>query len=316
MPSQKLLENQKKTAKRLEKQAELARHQKGLDALEQIRKTQLQTTQILIKFLAGQTTKTEITNQLTEIGTPDVEKVVKAIERLSKTTEQNKLDISPLTAVLEKVVSELEKKPNEFPEASEAAEIDLSLTNQKLDDAIEAIKSLELVVEAPVVNVPAQKTTVKVEKIDVTELVQPLVDAVAAIRAYEAPVFEATDLTTVEELLATANELLAKIEKKKFGGGGGGGGGMVPFKSPTTGFSVQVETEEDGSIPTTSKTWDIANISPPDDPEIATYKYFGFIKKDSTAWKIMRKTLATKVFEYAYGDSAYAAAWADKDGHF
>ena len=318
MQSEKLIQNQKKTAKRLEKEAELARHQDELDKLGQIRETQLETTKILIRFLNGKTTKTEVINQLKEVGTPDVKKVVVAIEKLTKKVDEKAVDISPMTALLEKVVAELEKKPNELPEAPEQVEVDFTSTNGKLDELIAAFKdsAREVIVKAPDVNVAAPKTTVKVEKLDVSSLVQPLVDAVTAIREYSAPEFIPTDLTTVEELLTTANKLLEKIEKKKVGGGGGGGGGMVPFKDPETGFSVQVDVEADGSIPTTAKTWDIKNISPPDDPEILTYKYFGFTKRGSTVWRIMRKTLATKVFEYAYGDTGYAAAWTDKDGQF
>ena len=60
--------------------------------------------------------------------------------------------------------------------------------------------------------------------------------------------------------------------------------------------------------------YDIKNISPSTDPEIATYKYFGFLERGGTNWRIMRKTLATNVFEYATGTSGYATAWTNKSG--
>jgi len=43
----------------------------------------------------------------------------------------------------------------------------------------------------------------------------------------------------------------------------------------------------------------------------ATYKYFGFQKADGY-WYIMRKTIATNVFEYAAGASAYSTAWTNR----
>jgi len=45
--------------------------------------------------------------------------------------------------------------------------------------------------------------------------------------------------------------------------------------------------------------------------ETGTYKYFGFENKDG-AWYIMRKTLATNVFQYASGTSDYATAWSNR----
>lgn len=43
----------------------------------------------------------------------------------------------------------------------------------------------------------------------------------------------------------------------------------------------------------------------------ATYKYFGFQRSDEY-WYIMRKTIATNVFEYVAGTSAYSTAWTNR----
>lgn len=43
----------------------------------------------------------------------------------------------------------------------------------------------------------------------------------------------------------------------------------------------------------------------------ATYKYFGFQRSDGY-WYIMRKTIATNVFEYVAGTSAYSTAWTNR----
>ena len=43
----------------------------------------------------------------------------------------------------------------------------------------------------------------------------------------------------------------------------------------------------------------------------ATYKYFGF-QDASGNWYIMRKTIATNIFEYVAGASAYSTAWTNR----
>ena len=43
----------------------------------------------------------------------------------------------------------------------------------------------------------------------------------------------------------------------------------------------------------------------------ATYKYFGF-QKSNGGWYIMRKTIATNIFEYVAGVSAYSTAWTNR----
>lgn len=248
MASDKLLENQKKTAERLAKQAELERHQQIVDALASIKKNDTIMTQALIGFLSGATSKTEVVNQLKEIKTPDVQKVVDAVEKLEKVVVDKTVDLSPVVDALKGVESQLQLIPKEAPELPEAPEVDFTATNEKLDAVLKAIQSLDLVVEAPKVDVKVPKAQVNVEKVDLTEIKQPLLELLGAFHAFQIPEPVVTDLTVVEELLSKANEILAKIEKKNFGGGGGGGG-MVPFKDPVTGMSVQVPTTTGGGIP-------------------------------------------------------------------
>jgi len=63
---------------------------------------------------------------------------------------------------------------------------------------------------------------------------------------------------------------------------------------------------------TAAPTYDIRNISPPTDPEIATYKYFGFQERGGTNWRVMRKTLATNAFLYATGTTSYSTNWTNR----
>jgi len=48
--------------------------------------------------------------------------------------------------------------------------------------------------------------------------------------------------------------------------------------------------------------------------DAGTYKYFGFENKDG-AWYILRKTVATNIYLYTYGASAYATGWTNRASH-
>jgi len=85
------------------------------------------------------------------------------------------------------------------------------------------------------------------------------------------------------------------------------------FREDSTGKPAIAVVDANGSPIGSALVYDIKNISPPNDPEIATYKYYGFVRRGGTAWRIMRKTLATNVFLYATGTSAYSTAWTNKD---
>jgi hypothetical protein len=73
---------------------------------------------------------------------------------------------------------------------------------------------------------------------------------------------------------------------------------------------VQVnDTSGSGSGGTSpAAAYGISNIE-----DAGTYKYFGFEDKDGK-WYIMRKTAATKVYQYVSGTSNYSAAWAGRVG--
>ncbi len=305
MPTVK--ENNQNTRKRLVDEAESDYKQLQLSKLDAIRSTQLATMQALAKFLAGHTTKTEVVNQLKSIATPDIEKVVKAVEKLHEDMQAKEIDWSPVMPWFEKVVEHLEAIPKEHPEAPEQQKVDLTRTNELLESFGVALSSMKLVAEAPVVNVKVPKTELKVEKVDLTEIKKPLQDILSAFQSFEVPPMQVTDLTEVQELLAKSNELLEKIVKKPSGGGGGGGGGMVSFKD-SNGFSVQVTMNDDGTIPTATKPTDRYGYSAKS--VTATYKYYFFEDRDGN-WYILRKTIATDLVEYAQGSGGVDSVFAD-----
>src|SRR4051794_23024381 len=83
--------------------------------------TQLIVTALheVVGWLQGKTTKTEVVNQLTSIKTPDVDKVVAAVEQLDRTVGRQTFDTSDLVQALQSVkldtvevtnLSELDKR--------------------------------------------------------------------------------------------------------------------------------------------------------------------------------------------------------------
>ena len=83
----------------------------------------------------------------------------------------------------------------------------------------------------------------------------------------------------------------------------------IPVQVDGTGrVYVLVDNPSDigGGSPTGK--YGISNIE-----DAGTYKYFGFEDKDGN-WYIMRKTVATNVYEYVSGASNYVAGWAGRVG--
>lgn len=280
-------------------------HKQQMDKLSSLENSVVSTMRQLVKFIDGKVTKTEVVNQLKSVSTPDMDKVVDALNKLDSNTTKNKLDLSPLQKCLEDIEKKLDKLPTEYPEMPEGVE-EVTVKNQiDLKPLEKAIKALEL--KAPDVNVTSP--TVKVDAPDLKPLQDSLLDIVKSVKAQKYP---ETDLSKVEKKLDEANKHLKKIVDKPVGGGGGGG--MVSFKD-SAGFSVQVTMNDDGTIPTASKATDRYAYSAKS--ETATYKYFFFEDKDGN-WYILRKTLATEVVRYAKGtggiDSVFDSSTTDPDG--
>jgi len=84
-----------------------------------------------------------------------------------------------------------------------------------------------------------------------------------------------------------------------------GGGSYVDVKVNPSG-ALTVEADIQNEVTAYAKPSEAYAIS--NKEATATYKYFGFQRSDGY-WYIMRKTLATNVFEYVAGTSAYSTAW-------
>jgi hypothetical protein len=90
---------------------------------------------------------------------------------------------------------------------------------------------------------------------------------------------------------------------------------------PTGGTTNQILVKQSGSD--YDAGWEDLNIElgkPTDAYAISniedagTYKYFGFEDKDG-GWYIMRKTVATNIFLYVKGTSAYSTGWTNRASH-
>lgn len=229
---------------------ETKQYQERTAQLDDFESTVVEGFNALIKFIQGNTTKTEVVNQLKSISTPDVDKVVQALSKLDKDILTNKIDLKPVTDGLNGLKRELSLIPKSHPKQVEQRE-DVKVTNLseiKLDtSAVEkAIKGLKLVAEAPIINE---------KEVDLKPLQNVMTDLLKAFNNQkpvvipEFPKIPETNLTKVETKLDKSNKLLKEIVDKPVGGGGGGGNGS-PY-TDSTGKTMNVVLEADGSIPVT-----------------------------------------------------------------
>lgn len=299
--------------------------------LSRIERNVISAVGVLLEHLRNKTSKVQVINQLQDVMSgQDAKKLVSSLDKIDKSVLASKTDNSSLEALLKQAIKELQAIPKSHAEAPEPLEsVKVSnLSEIDLKPLEKAVKGIKLNVEAPKVNVEAPQVTVDAPDMsyldtlrgDLKKLLGEVVKAVGKVKLPE------TDLKIVEKELSDQTKELKEHGKKldelikQPKGGGGGGGNGTPYVD-SNGKPVNVEVETDGSVPVTvvaggssSATFDIKNISPSTDPEIATYKYFGFLERGGTNWRIMRKTLATNVFEYATGTSGYATAWTNKSG--
>lgn len=256
-------------------------HKQQMDKLASLENSVVSTMRQLVKFLDGKTTKTEVVNQLKSVSTPDIDKVVDALNKLDSNNAKNKLDLTPLKEELTKLGKKLDKLPTEFPELPEGIE-EVTVKNQiDLEPLEKAIKGLKL--EAPKVDVAAPN--VQVDAPDLKPLQDSLLDVVKSIKAQKYP---ETDLTKVEKKLDEANKHLKKIVEKRVGGGGGGG------SSPTVDTGVGVFAVPVANPDGTFIAGSSGGLSDPrtgygfsDSATVTNVDYVGYINKDG-AWFIMR----------------------------
>ena len=267
----------------------------------------------LVDFLDNRTGRTEVVNQLREIGTPDVEKVVTALDSLHETlkTHEN-TDLSEITQVMQALLQEAKQIPKSHNKIDIPKPIDHSEQFKSLEETVraveEAVKSQKLVAEAPVVNVP--ETQVNVEAPDLkpieTSITKSSGEVVKAVKGIKIP-----ELNTdpVEKLLKKANTLLKEIADKPVGGGGGGGGRATPYED-SDGIPAFVPVNPDRSLPTASKPQAVRI----DDQTTADTTYIGKASVGSltsgAVWQIAKlDTSSGLVKTWADGDASFNNVW-------
>ena len=182
--AKRILDNQKKLQ---QDNAVTQRHDQSIKAISHSQEVMARSFANLIGFLDNKTTKTEVINQLRQIGTPDVKHVVGAVEELHKTlkTHEN-TDLSEVTKVLESLLTETKQIPKELPDAPEQKFIDYTKQYSKLESAIKAVektvKAQKLVAEAPIVKIPSP--IVHVEKPDLSGIEDGIE---RVVKAYKMP---------------------------------------------------------------------------------------------------------------------------------
>lgn len=213
--------------KKAELEAKDKRHTELVSAVNNQTATTIKAFNAFTKYVDRKITKTEVVNQLKQIGTPDAMKVMSAVNDMHSTLKKLKnADLTPVAKLLEDLIGEVSQIPKESPEAVESVEInnlpDFDSYTTRIEQAVQALDV------KPVVNVQAPQVTVKpadvhIEKQDFTTLEKALKQVVSAVENIVVPAQILTDVTGVEKKLDKSNDYLKKISEKSFGGGGSGG---------------------------------------------------------------------------------------------
>lgn len=230
---------------------ELEQYKQRTAQLTAIEDTVVKAFSVLIQFMDGKTTKTEVVNQLKSISTPDFDKIVKAIIEADK-DKLTKKDLVTIENHLAKSARELSLIPKshaKFEQRESVKVTNLSEIKHDNSDIIKALEKLDIKpvveVKAPIVNV--EKTNTKPLE-DLTRDVLKATIANKPVKIPDFPEIPKTDLSKVEKKLDESNKHLKVIAEKPVGGRGGGGGNGTPYVD-STGKASYVELEADGSMP-------------------------------------------------------------------
>lgn len=216
----------------------------------QTQETIVRSFKMLVDYLDNQVSKTEVVNQLQDIGTPDALKVVEAVDSLHETlrTHEN-TDLSEITGVMRELLAEAKQIPKDNPEIPETKVFDYTKQFSGLENAVKSVeqvvKEQKLVAEAPIVNVP--ETNVNVEAPDLKPLQSSIKDVVEAVKDIVIPEYK-TDNKEVEKLLKNSNKLLKELIDKPISRGGGGGGRATPYQDSSS-IPAFVTLTSTGDVP-------------------------------------------------------------------
>jgi len=301
--------------KKAELEAKDKRHTELVSAVNNQTATTIKAFNAFTKYVDRKITKTEVVNQLKQIGTPDAMKVMSAVNDMHSTLKKLKnADLTPVAKLLEDLIGEVSQIPKESPEAVESVEInnlpDFDSYTTRIEQAVQALDV------KPVVNVQAPQVTVKpadvhIEKQDFTTLEKALKQVVSAVENIVVPAQILTDVTGVEKKLDKSNDYLKKISEKSFGGGGSGGH-TTPYQDDQARPSYV--TLVDGKIPVSLTAGTDPSSFYVYDIEDGTTAYYG---NTNVAGAWMVKKVTDTLVSYAtvtnnVAVTTYTDAWTDK----
>lgn len=290
---------------------ELEMHKQQVATVQGLESRMVQAFESLLRYLDGKTTKTEVVNQLTSIGTPDALKVMNAVNDMHSTLKKHKnTDLSEVTKLLRKMVAEVGSIPKELPtfEAKEAVSItnlpDFDKYYSKLEKAITGLDMKPQVnvsptpvnVEAPVVNVEQ----------DFATLQKPLKDVVTAVKNIVIPEQKEVDLSTLEKLQKTTNEKLEKLYDKP----GPTLTTDLPFEN-ADGRITRVVIGDDGAVPTTSPAL-ATRLDDSADPIIYIGKAPVGSSESASVWQIAKLDTSSGLIKTWAGNAEFAYAFSDR----
>lgn len=298
---------------------ELILHKQTLNQIATLERSLVQSLQQVVKFLDGKTTKTEVVNQLKEIGTPDALRVADAVKEMHSTLKTHKnTDLTEVTKLLRQMLAEVSKPAPEIniPEQKDTVKVS-NLKDIDFTTLEKAIKTIEL---SPKIDVKSPEVTVNT---DLEPLQKSITSVVDAIKAIVIPEVEKIDLKTVEtntdktvKQLEEANKKLQKIVDKPMGGGGGGGNGTPYIDS--TGKPINVELTVDGKIPVeagATSTYESRNDTTTDTNLVYLGKALPGSATSDAAWQIKRYNKSAGHMSFADDVTTFTKVWDNRTSY-
>lgn len=306
-----------KNLKDKQRQDEIAtrRHAEQQEQLFNVQETIVRSFNTLVDYLDAKVTRTEVVNQLKEIGTPDAYEVVRAVQELDNTI-QNKpnVDLTEVTELLREVAKQTSEIPKEHQEIEIPEQKFVDYSNQLVDlkqiveNVVDAIKSQKTTVEAPVVNVP--ETVVNVPETDLKPIEKGLKSVETAIGNIELP---KTDVSGVEKKLDRSNKLLKEIVDKPVGGGGGGGSSWVAVNQD--GIAQPITLTVDGKIPVeagATSNYESRNDITTDTNLVYLGKALPGSLEGDAAWQIKRYNKSAGHMSFADDVTTFTKKWSER----
>lgn len=160
MNQERLAQMKKDAQRKLDIQAKEKRHQESMKQQAQLEQTVVRAFQALVQYLDKKVSKTEVVNQLKTINTPDVLRLIPAIQKLDRDVIASRIDLKPLETKLETLNSSIKTLPASMPKAEKQQFIDYTKELKALQKGLETLqkvvkdKDLSVEVKAPDVKVP------------------------------------------------------------------------------------------------------------------------------------------------------------------